>query len=330
MKRFLAIMVVCGCVLGLVRAATPQPQLANGIMAIVDNDIITYQDVFDYIKDTLSTLRSQYPGLTPDQSPALRQKTQQVWQEGLEQLIERKLILHEFKRKGYTLPENVIRNQQERVIRDQYGGHRLDLIRTLRAKGMTLDDWKKKVRDDFIITAMRSEKISKSKILVSPHQIEEYYANHLTNFSVGTKYKVRTIMISPTGKPSQADARKMAQEIVAELNQGASFAQMARIYSDGVTRAKGGDRGWVNLQTAGYQASLAHAIRTLKPGQHSGVITVGNTYWIVQVDGVQRAHLQTLPQVRDQIEQTLKQREGTRIMKQWIQQLKAKSFIRYF
>lgn len=304
-------------------AFAAQPQMLNGLMVIVDQDVITYKDVMSLIAPTLEVLYKTYA----DQPEVLRQKINQAKQDGIEQLVERKLILHEFDRAGYNLPDSVVDERVKERIRERYGGDEAAMTKTLQSQGMTREAFRNRIREDFIIGAMRAKNIS-SEIIISPHKIEKYYAEHLDEFKIKDQVKLRAIMIKGQPTRSNEAARELAQEILTKLDEGASFATMASVYSEDTYRSRGGDRG--SVERTDLRPELAQAAFGLKPGQRSGIITVGDTFWILLVEDVKSNYIKTLPEVRSEIEATLQAQEQTRLQKEWIDRLKRKSFINYF
>lgn len=333
MKRMPFIVLLLALLAGpAVRSATaPEPaqqssEAVNGVMVIVADEVITKKDVLQYIEATIQSLMDRYRG----QPAVLNQRINEAIRQGVEDLVERKLILNEFKTAGYNLPESMIEGEVKRRIQEKYGGDRVNLTKTLQGMGITYESFKKRVREDFILSVMRSMKVSLPKISISPYKIEKYYADNLDRFKVGDEYQLRTIMVNRAGGRTEAAARELAGEILAKLNDGASFAEMAGVYSEDSYRAKGGERGWVELEKERYQKPLEDAVKSLQPGQRSGVIEAGQAFWIVLLEDTKPAHYRPLGEVRDQIERTLVEREADRLRQAWIDQLKAKAFVRYF
>jgi parvulin-like peptidyl-prolyl isomerase len=60
------------------------------------------------------------------------------------------------------------------------------------------------------------------------------------------------------------------------------------------------------------------------------VIETPNTCYLLLVEQKRPAHVKPLNEVRNEIEQNLRAQEQTRLQKQWIDRLKAKTFILYF
>jgi peptidyl-prolyl cis-trans isomerase D len=120
----------------------------------------------------------------------------------------------------------------------------------------------------------------------------------------------------------------LAREIAAKLKEGATFAEMASIYSQGSQQHQGGDWGWVERPVL--RKELADVAFTLAPGQTSDAIDTADAIYLMQVEDKKPAHAKPLTDVRSDIEKTLRTQEQARLQKQWIEGLKKKTFIRYF
>ena len=168
-----------------VAAQAANSDLANGVMVIVNDSIITYKDVVQYVGPSVDLLIKQYAS----QPSVLEQRIQDAQRDGVEQLVERKLILHEFSKAGYNLPESIIEDRVKARIRERYGDN-ASLTRSLQSQGMTYAAWKQQIREDFIVAAMTSKNISQETI-ISPHKIEKYYAENLDKFKVEDQVRLR-------------------------------------------------------------------------------------------------------------------------------------------
>jgi len=142
--------VMCGLG-GPVRA-----ELADGVKAIVNDTVITLAQVEDFTAPVIETLRRQYAG-DPD---GYEKAVNAAIGDSLEQLVERQLILHSFDVDGYKLPESVIDDAVQDRIRERFGD-RVTMIKTLQAEGMTVEQFRKEVRDQYIEAAMRNQNVSR-------------------------------------------------------------------------------------------------------------------------------------------------------------------------
>jgi peptidyl-prolyl cis-trans isomerase D len=166
------------------------------------------------------------------------------------------------------------------------------------------------------------------KVLISPLKIEEYYNSHQDDFRVEDEVKLRMIVIDQPTDGVPGEAKKTADEVLAKIDSGVPFEEMASVYSAGSKRSEGGERGWVDRSY--FKPELARVAFSLKAGQHSGVIELPEGCYIMLVEDVRPAHIKSLVDVRTDIERTLRTEERSRLRKQWIDRLKAKSFIQFY
>ncbi len=302
--------------------AAVSAELANGIKAIVHDSVITYEDVESLTAQTADVLARQFRS-KPDE---LEKKINEVRSENLEKLMDRQLILHEFKTAGYSLPESVIDDAVHDRIKSRFGD-RMTLTKTLQAQGMTYEKYRQQVREQYIIEALRNKNIS-SEILISPYKVEQFYEAHKEDFKVEDAVKLRMIVLNKVKGENEPQARKLAEEILVKLKEGASFAEMATVYSQGSQRNQGGDWGWVERSVL--RKELADAAFALKPGERSGVIETPEACYLMLVEEVKTAHYKSLPEVREQIERNLLLEERNRLERQWVDRMKKKTFVRYF
>jgi len=317
--KLLCMTVVAAALIGA--AVQLRAGLINGIDAVVHDTVITRQDVAE---ETLKPERELWRDYK-DQPEVYQTKVAQAERDNLELLAERQLILHEFKTAGYNLPEKVIDDVVSAEVRSH--GDRMTFIRTLEAQGTTLERYRQGIRDRYIERAMREKNVS-SEIIISPHKVEAYYQEHHETYKLPDRVKLRLMVLNKSNDPDAPQARKLADEILAKINAGASFAEMATLYSDDKMHQQGGDRGWV--KKGELRKELDDAAFTLKPGERSAVIDTPEACYLVQVDGVEAAHYSTLSEVRAQIEKDLQDRERTRLQKQWIDKLRKKTFVAYY
>jgi peptidyl-prolyl cis-trans isomerase SurA len=315
------LLIALTCALLFAGGASAQKVVSDGVAVIVNDSIITYYDVQRHIQDMVDLLASQYG----HQRDVMRQKIDEVRQEGTEQLVERKLVLHEYKTAGYNYPEAIIEDTiQERV--KQKWRDRATLLQGLHAQGITYEAWKQQQREEILVIAMQQLKVPRD-VLISPQRILDYYETNKTNYAVGEQVHLRMIVLNKPPSDSGA-AKQLAEEILRKVKEGAQFSEMAKIHSDGPQRNNGGDAGWSERETL--RKELADAAFALKTGETSGVIDLPDSVWLLKVEEKRAARVRPLSEVRDEIERTLRINEASRVQRKWLSRLKEKAFVRYF
>ena len=170
-------------------ALSVRAELVNGIIAIVGEAIITYEDVQNELVTYLPSLRAKYAA----QPQVFNQKMKDLQRERIEILVERRLILNDFKTAGYNLPESFIEDIIKDRIRERYGD-RLTLIKGLQKEGTTYESYRQSVRDQFIVEQMRFKNVA-GEIMVSPYKIETFYEQNIEQYKLGDEVKLRMIVL---------------------------------------------------------------------------------------------------------------------------------------
>jgi parvulin-like peptidyl-prolyl isomerase len=314
--------------LSLLLCSQARAEMVSAVSVVVADAVITYSDIYDAVAQRAQAVRQVHAG----DPRGFEQEINKLRDQEVQLQVENKLILHDFTSSGYVtnVLEAFIDDQIREVIQQRYGGDRSRFIKTIYAEGMTFETYRRKERENFIIGYMKHQNGSDlNKILISPLKILEYYNDHQDTYKVGDQVKLRMIVVSQGADKPAGSARQLADEVLAKVNAGASFEQMAKeIYSSDSQRAEGGSRGWVDRGEL--RGELDRVAFSLKPGEHSGVIELPEASYLLQVDDARLAHVKPLTEVRDEVERALKAQESLRLYRKWINRLEKKTFIWYY
>ena len=317
--------------LGVLPAIWGQNSINNGVAAVINSEAITFRDVLAQTQMEEDDLKTQQQAgrITDDERKArIRERRKTV----LDSLIETRLIIQDYKKKGYNFPAYYFDREEKQRVRDQFGGDRQALVKTLEERGITMADWKKNIRETFIVQQMRQIN-AKRFITISPHMIEAYYQDHVRDFLQPDRVKLRMIYLAPGSSP---EVEATAKEVLAQLESGVDFAVLAKKYSD-YNRAGGGlfmdQGGWAERE--GLKGELAEVAFALRPGQSSGILSLPSAkgppaYYLLQVEEVKKATVTPLSSIRDAIEGTLQAAESEKVQKEWIDRLKRDAYIERF
>jgi len=308
-----------------------QNSINNGVAAVINSEAITFRDVLAQTQMEEDDLKNQQQAgkITDDERKArIRERRKTV----LDSLIETRLIIQDYKKKGYNFPAYYFDREERQRVRDQFGGDRQALVKTLEERGITMADWKKNIQETFIVQQMRQIN-AKRFITISPHMIEEYYQNHIRDFLQPDRVKLRMIYLAPE---SSTEVEAQAKEVLSQVESGVDFAALAKKYSD-YNRAGGGlfmdQGGWAERE--GLKSELAEVAFRLRPGQASGILSLPSAkgppaYYLLQVEEVKKATVTPLSSIRDAIESTLVAAESEKVQKEWIERLKRDAYIERF
>jgi peptidyl-prolyl cis-trans isomerase D len=146
---------------------------------------------------------------------------------------------------------------------------------------------------------------------ISDVQLQQEYRDNIDSYRTPERVMVRHILIKTQGTPKE-DAAKLkakAENILAQLQHGGNFAELAKQNSDDPgSKEKGGELGWiVRGQTV---PNFEKTAFSLKPGQLSGLVETEYGYHIIQLEDKQAAHTQTFDEVKPQIMAELQKQAG--------------------
>ena len=319
-----ALLTICGLVLLPICCAAfaQEPVEVNGIAAVVNGDVITISQVQSLSAPRVKQLRAQFTG------EELEKQLKAARELALKDLIDRQLVLQAFKKVKYEIPDHFVEERVHEIIRQNFGGDRNTFIKTLEAQNYTLGEFKQKEMEQMIVQAMRSHNV-KTKNIISPTKIEDYYRKHREEFTSKETIKLRMIMIPGQKDTATAPAQKaLAEEVLGRLAGGAEFDRTAQVYSEDSTRDNGGDWGWIEHNTLA--GPLEKVAFNMPVGRISNIIDYAGNYYILKVEDKQGGTTKSLAEVRADIEKKLIQEEAQQIQERWIASLREKAYIKTF
>lgn len=294
-------------------------ELINGILVMVNDQVITYKDVTMAMREDEEFVRQRF-GRQPQ---VLQEKLKALRAETLERMIEDRLVLNEFKSLNRPLPDSYVEGRINEDIKQRFGD-RLTAIKTLQQGGVTFESYRDKMRDNTILQLMWNARVPRDPV-ISPTRMENYYVANRDKYRLEDRVKLRMIVLTNRAGIAPLD---LAKEIAKKVDDGASFSEMARIYSIGSQAADGGDWGWVEKKVL--REDLANVAFSLRAGQRSDPIETPTGVYLMYVEQVDPGHIRSLSEVREEIEATLKTEEIKRLRRQFVERLRKKSFIRYY
>jgi len=318
-------------VAGWIAPVIAQNTIQNGVAAVVNSEAITLRDVLAQTQMEEDDLKAQQASgkiTNEERKERMRARRNIV----LDSLIETRLILQDYKKKGYNFPDYYFDREEKQKVRDMYGGDRQALVKTLEERGQTLAEWKKYIRESFIVQQMRIIN-AKRFITISPLMIETYYQQHKRDFLQPDRVKMRMIYLAPG---SSENVEATAKEVLGRVESGEDFSDLAKKYSE-YNRAGGGlfqdNNGWAERE--GLKSELSEVAFQLRPGQSSGLITLPTAdgraaYYILNVEEVKKATVTPLSSIREAIESTLQAAESEKAQREWIDRLKRDAYIEKF
>ena len=142
----------------------------------------------------------------------------------------------------------------------------------------------------------------RDKVKITDPKIKDYYQANIDSFKLEKQVRVRHILFklaSDAGKKEEKKVREKAMAVLEKARKGKDFAGLAKKYSEGPARSKGGDLGYF---PAGRMVKpFEEAAFKLKKGEISDLVRTRFGFHIIKVVDIKDARTKTLDEVREEI-----------------------------
>ena len=298
------------------------PPFRQGIAAEVENTMITFEELRREMMPLIPRIRE-----SARSRAEFTARMEEMYFEVLQNLIDRVLIVEEFREKEFNLPQSYVENEFDRILIEDFENDRARFLEYLESQGKNVREFRRELRERIVVSVMRSEK-RKSQSQISPERIEQFYNENKINFYEEEAVKLRLIMLKPLADENSDQMRQTQDLIYQELDEGVEFSEVAMKYSQDSRRERGGDWGWI--QRPDLKDELSAIAFTLEKGQHSDPVTLTNQIFILFAEDKREEGIQPINEVRDRIEEILASQLARQAQQQWIERLRREAYIRYY
>lgn len=306
----------------LMQAAFAKPvssasQSLNRIVAIVNNDVITQQQLdhkYSVVRQQLKAADQPVPS-----SGILRRQV-------LEQMIDDLLQLQIAKKAHITATSAEITAVLQRIAKRNSQGLS-EMYKVLQKQGWSVPAFRKEIEHEVIIQKLQSGEVA-SRISISQEEVDSFIRDNLKSQSVIPEYHLARILISLPATPSSDDitqAEQRANNIAMQLKHGASFSKLAMSQSNGPEALQGGDLGWLKLGEL--TPAVSDALRKMRIGQVSAPIREVNGYVIIKMLAKRTAPVGSKTQ-RQQVEEMLFQRQFQEDLQTFLSRLRGDAYVK--
>ena len=234
------------------KAHASEAQVLNAVVAVVNNDVITTDELEARAHTAALNLRRQKIQLPP--MPQLRAQV-------LEQLILERAIAQRARETGIRVDDGVVNATIEQIAA-QNKLSVAELRRRLSLDGVSFPEFREEIRSQIIAQRLRQREVD-DEIKIPESEIDAFLADQAGfNINDTIEYNVSNILI-PTSEGMSTEelnqARDTAEEILERARKGEDFGQLAASYSKASNALDGGNIGWRTLSQM--PSALAQAVR---------------------------------------------------------------------
>lgn len=306
---------------------TAQARQVTGIAAKVNGRVITVNEVNYH----LTPYRQQLNAAMPRRGPQYNQLIAKARQEILDNLIERELILSEFRTtiKG-KIPAHMIDSEIKRQIRELYNNSRTEFNKSLRQAGVTPQQHRRETEKKLIVQAMRAQQFQNS-VPPLPSEVRAEYNKHKSKMRdiTGDALEFHKIYIPKIDRNNPLVTPKtqleLAEDIVSQLKKGTNFEELAKQHSQDSYAQNGGKVE--KTKRTDLSPAFATILMETEIGKILGPLEDSRGYTIVRLDKKYFGPAPPLKKVRPQIEGRVRARKNKSKHDRWMKRLHTNAMI---
>ncbi len=248
--------------LTMMQPASAAVQEIDAIAAVIDDDVITRNELDTRLRPLLNELRAKGAQLPP-----LSVLKRQL----LERMIVERLQLAQARAQGIQVGDEEL----NKVIANIAAQNQLSLMQfrtTLERDGISFATFREEIRNEVTIARLRNQRINK-RITILPREVDNLLEMQRRSQAKDEEYHLQHILIAQPSdaSPEQiAQSRQKVEQLLEQLKGGADFATLAISHSAGPKALEGGDIGWRRL--ARLPVAFAEAVQGLAPGEVGGPV----------------------------------------------------------
>ena len=217
------------------------PVEVNGIAGKVNGHVITNNQISFMLAPVFGQLSAQYPRRGPQFETKLNEAKNNIIQE----LVDRQIILDEFKQLGAYIKPNLIDDEVKRQIRELYNGDESKFREELKRNRLTMEGYRAMTKEKMVVQSMRAQQFADAPPPL-PNEVQKEYneiKNNLRDVSkdVISFQKIFIPSSDPENPLVTPDVQlSLAEELAKQLAEGKDFTELAKIHSKDAYAETGG------------------------------------------------------------------------------------------
>ncbi len=302
-------------------SARADRQLLDQVVAIVNDDPITQSELDGVMRPVYEDYKSQYSG------QALMEAMVDAKRKILNQLIEDKLVYQE------AIAQKIEPNEAE--VEGMLGDFKkkfksdMDMEDALSKEGMSFQALRERLERQSVIRHLQDMEV-RAKVVVSPLEVEEFYAQHADEFSSEGTVRVRSLTVKKSEEAREKGltdetAKNKIEKLKKRISDGEDFGVIAQDSSEDTSAKMGGLSEWI--RPGEMIPEINQVIFSLKPGQISDVIETPMGYHIFRLEEKKEKFRKTLEEAKPLIYDRLFREKSMKRFQEWINSLKRNAYI---
>ncbi|MGL6261413.1 peptidylprolyl isomerase SurA [Vibrio sp. WXL210] len=250
-----------------------EPVEMDRVAVIVNEGVILQSD----IESALITLRASNAD-NPQSLPSEEILREQV----IEKLVIDTLQQQEAERLGVRIDDNHL-NEAIADIAASNGQTVEQLIQAVALEGLSYSAFREQIRNEIAASEARNALVRR-RINILPAEVDNLAELLAEETNATVEYNISHIQLRFSDDQDKAELEEQANQLIAELEAGADFTNLAYTYSKGPKALEGGDWGWMRKEEM--PTIFADQIKLQNKGSIIGPFRSGVGFHILKIDDV--------------------------------------------
>ena len=302
------------------------PIEVNGIAAKVNGRVVTKNQV-SFMLAVYAQLTTQFPRRGPQFEAKFKETKANIVQE----LVDRQIILDEFKQLGASIRPNLIDEEIKRQMRELYNGDEVKFREELKRSRLTMEGYREMTREKMVVQAMRSQQFSDAPPPL-PNEIEKEYSEIQASLRDVTKdvitFQKIFIPASDPQNPLATPETQLAlsEDVARQAAEGKDFTELAKTYSKDAFAETGGIQE--NVPRTDLSPEFAAIIFDSPVGKVTGPLLDPQGFTLVKPIKIDLGPAPPLDdKVREIIEQRVNKKKTSAQYERWIESKRKRAII---
>jgi len=291
-RLFRAVLVAAGLAVSLVSV---RAETLEEIVAFVNGEIITKSELEQQEQVLIAEAYKRFTG------EELDKQVKTLNENILLDMVDQRILLDRAKTMFSDL-EGIKEMYYDGFKENQGIEDDAELAKTLEKEGMTVEDFKQRLLELYAPEEVLRLEV-KNRISIGDREVEQYYNEHLDEFTKRDEVTVREIVLLADTPDKQAARRDEVQAILGRLKAGEDFAAVAQQVSESGTKDKGGLLGAVGR--GDLSQTLEAAAFSMQAGQVSEALETPYGFHILKVESRTVGERSSLDEVREPLREML-------------------------